>query len=645
MKAKLKDIVNFYNYYPEFIGDIEVETRYGYKTIQYADITAYNSDIFSVKTSNGFYLEGAPDHKILCNDYWVKLKNINKEMIVDTKYGKSKVLDINKLDEKEDLYDLQVENVYEYYANNITSHNSTIIDALIYVVYGTTFRTKTKLSDMINNKNNKNLLVELEVINGNTAYKITRGMKPNILKIEKNGIEVKSESSKKIDQEYIRDYIIPFDKSVCENIMIIGKENYTPFMDLSIPKRREFLEVIFEMSHLGSMKAHIQTSISKNEKLIIKTNGDIRNLELEIEYLNKLKQESADNIKNEERDLELELQTYEKNYKAFVYDEAKHKELKLQKSSKSNEKSGIEKNYYIICAKNKQTLNKIDRYKKEDAKEPKCPTCGHAIEKEDLSGKIKELEAQYDKETENKTYQEILELDKTITKLQSEIATMDKVVSDMNYELQNINKVHQKFKKLNTRKEKLKDTVDELNLETVNESLKKKIKEKVVIQERLIYLKYLKDEFLHDNGFKTYLLSQFRPELQKLIEINFGEYSLPNRIEIKSNFEMVIKNLRGKPITYGILSAGQKQRINLSIWGAFTDIIKSRHKIHSNLIFFDEILDSSLDANGKDTFMQILKSKIENQGLTAFIISHSMVNFENRIKVTMKTGLSYYDYS
>ena len=54
MNATIGDIVGFYKKHPECVGKINVLTRFGYKQIHAADITAYNSEVYKIKTECEF---------------------------------------------------------------------------------------------------------------------------------------------------------------------------------------------------------------------------------------------------------------------------------------------------------------------------------------------------------------------------------------------------------------------------------------------------------------------------------------------------------------------------------------------------------------------------------------------------------------
>src|SRR5947207_9722134 len=66
---------------------------------------------------------------------------------------------------------------------------STVIDAIVFALYGTPFRKITKPA-LVNSINKKDLLVEIEFTISNTKYMVRRGIKANIFEVYKNGAMV-----------------------------------------------------------------------------------------------------------------------------------------------------------------------------------------------------------------------------------------------------------------------------------------------------------------------------------------------------------------------------------------------------------------------------------------------------------------------
>ena len=75
---------------------------------------------------------------------------------------------------------------------------STIIDALTFSLFGKPFRNISK-NQLINSINGKATLVTIEFDVAGSAYKVIRGIKPNIFEIWKNGEMINQDAS-------VRDY-------------------------------------------------------------------------------------------------------------------------------------------------------------------------------------------------------------------------------------------------------------------------------------------------------------------------------------------------------------------------------------------------------------------------------------------------------
>jgi len=141
--------------------NISVNTPYGYKKILDCGITAKNSGKVIITTSGGKKLSGAPDHrvKIKSGDF-IPLSNIIDEEIetIDGFEGISHI-EIDPI--AEDLYDIQVDEVEQYYTNGIVSHNSNFsVDTLLFLFFGNT--TKTSKNEEIFNVYRKNNTVTVK---------------------------------------------------------------------------------------------------------------------------------------------------------------------------------------------------------------------------------------------------------------------------------------------------------------------------------------------------------------------------------------------------------------------------------------------------------------------------------------------------
>lgn len=162
-------------------GDLgfKVETPYGYKDIEWCGITEENADVYRCELENGMFVEGADYHRLKrTDDEFVVLKEIKVGELVQTKNGDSAVTNIELLEEKDTLYDIQVAEVHQYYTNGIVSHNTTLtIDAIKFLLHGSTTKTD-KNEEVFNSYSEKNELTVRGMLEiDNEEFIIERKMK------------------------------------------------------------------------------------------------------------------------------------------------------------------------------------------------------------------------------------------------------------------------------------------------------------------------------------------------------------------------------------------------------------------------------------------------------------------------------------
>lgn len=97
------------------------------------------------------------------------------------------------------------------------SGKSTILDAINFCLFGKPFRN-IKMAQLVNKYNDKDMVVTMEFVIGADSYEITRGLKPALFELKKNGQIVNSLSSKKLNQEEI-DKLIGINERLFKNIV------------------------------------------------------------------------------------------------------------------------------------------------------------------------------------------------------------------------------------------------------------------------------------------------------------------------------------------------------------------------------------------------------------------------------------------
>ena len=123
---------------------------------------------------------------------------------------------------------------------------TTLLDAITFVLYGKAFRN-INVAQLVNSINAKDCVVEIRFSVNGSNYHVIRGLAPKIFSIEKDGILVDQVSSAKDYQQILEKNILGMNfKTFCQ-VVILGSNNYTPFMRLSPADRRSIVENLLDI--------------------------------------------------------------------------------------------------------------------------------------------------------------------------------------------------------------------------------------------------------------------------------------------------------------------------------------------------------------------------------------------------------------
>lgn len=132
---------------------------------------------------------------------------------------------------------------------------------------------------------------------------------------------------------------------------------------------------------------------------------------------------------------------------------------------------------------------------------------------------------------------------------------------------------------------------------------------------------------LKDGGIKTKIVKQYIPVMNKLINKYLAAMDFFVSFDLDENFNEKIKSRFRDDFSYESFSEGEKIRINLAILFAWVAIAKLRNSASCNLLIMDEILDGSLDVDGTDLFLKLLKPIAVDKNV--YVISHKW-NMQDR---------------
>ena len=533
------------------------------------------------------------------------------------------------------------------------SGKTCVIQTISYALFGKSLTGITK-SELINNKNKKTLLVSLTFTIGNDVYVLTRGDKPSVLTLTKNGEDIPADGDSRIFQKKIEDEILKFDFKAFKQLVCLGSE-FTRFFKMTASERRTFIEGILDLQVISEMSTMAKDDLKAAKKQLEEYDiqyrqkeSNLKIYEEEQEKENQNLAERKDKLLDEKQTLITENTIHEKDILQFT-NECKHYGEKLTETT--NAYNEIYGKLVKLSAEVKTENDKVNDLEKEKNfynEHSVCPTCKQTLGEEFIKNKIKEL-------------------DKLLIEKKDLIAQIKTVGTELREKLNVISEQKTKWAtakdessaKLNTtlasKEHKLKRiTAIEQELTTL-ENVKPGGNRSVVIaglKDELVDLDKKKKSFntridiynqviqiLSDSGVKQAIIANYIDYINERLAVYLERFNFNFSVDFDSEFnDTILMDFRDK-VPYESLSEGQKARLEFCILMVWRDIARTRNSVSTNLLSIDELFDSALDDSGMQDMIDVLKGEDGN----IFIISHKNVKsmFEHIYEITKeKYGFS-----
>lgn len=517
---------------------------------------------------------------------------------------------------------------------------STILDALTYVLFGKPFR-KVNKGQLLNSITRKNLIVEIEFNIGVNQYKIIRGQKPNVFEVYQNGSLLNQSAEMRDYQEILEKQILKLNmKSFCQ-VVILGSASFVPFMQLTAAQRREVIEDLLDLQIFTTMNGLLKDKISINNEEFADITTDQKVI---TEKIKLIKEHMLDKQNSNEKIIAEKISMIEDtDYKIDVLNKSYANYDTIIESLKSSlsEENDISK----LINKISQFRHKIEASAaiiKRDIKffdeHKDCPTCLQSIddtfrintiaekneELNDSYSKLELLSKEYD--AANAKLNDLVEVHSNINtkqmeqyKLKSNIESLMKYRNQLEKEIKTINVTHEVD-------EDNKITILEDELSAIVSRYNDTFNQKQIYAAAAVMLK--------DGGIKSRIIKQYVPVINKLIGKYLGAMDFFVQFELDEEFNETIKSRFRDEFSYASFSEGEKMRINLAILFTWRSVAKLRNSVSTNLLIMDEIMDSSLDSNGTDEFLKIIKNLTNDTN--TFIISHKGDQLYDKFKSVIK---------
>lgn len=517
---------------------------------------------------------------------------------------------------------------------------STMLDAVCFALYGKPFR-KINKPQLLNSINQKELEVVLSFKIGNAAYRIRRGIKPNLFEIWKNNELLNQDAAARDYQAYLEQNILKMNFKSFGQIVVLGSSTFVPFMQLPAQHRREVIEDLLDIQIFSTMNTLLKDRVSTNKTMFQENKYDIDMLKERIrsakdhnQSIRKIMSTEVSRIKEKVKEQLDLVQTADQE----IDDLLENTGLILDSLK---DKPNVKKKHDELLDFDRKLNTKSLSLKKEMLfyeNHDNCPTCKQGIEHAFKQGTIDAHRVKLEEIEEGKRQLESRGL--VVEKRLIEIAELEAEISNNNMKVSEL-RANIKIRKLtmNGYKSELEnaqkevEAVDTSKITELEDSLKAGHTTQEGLSSDLETLAIV-GSMLKDGGIKTRIIKQYVPVMNKLINKYLSAMEFFVQFELDEAFNETIKSRFRDIFSYGSFSEGEKLRIDLALMFTWRTVSKMRNSVSTNLLIMDEIMDSSLDDAGTEEFLKIINELTSDSNV--FIISHKGDQLHDKFDHTIR---------
>jgi DNA repair exonuclease SbcCD ATPase subunit len=130
------------------------------------------------------------------------------------------------------------------------------------------------------------------------------------------------------------------------------------------------------------------------------------------------------------------------------------------------------------------------------------------------------------------------------------------------------------------------------------------------------------EHILGEYGVRAYIVNKLLDLFNNRIMYYLSAIKSTFSFRFNEYFEEEIKDSNGVICLYNNCSGAEIKKIDLAISFAINDMLSLQHQISYNVIFFDEILDSSLDDKSLNIVLNFISEHCYKENKSVYIISH-----------------------
>ena len=505
---------------------------------------------------------------------------------------------------------------------------STFLDALSYALYMKPFR-KVNNPQLVNSVNKKHLQTEVEFRIGSNKYKVMRGHAPRKFEVYLNGELLNQDAHTKDYQKILEQNILKMSYKSFTQIVVLGSRNFIPFMQLSTVDRRTVIEDLLDIQIFSTMAGLLKDKISLNKNALQDVDYQLNLLEDKVSvqesYIDKVK-ENVDTQLQEIKNKINETTTQIEDHRSKMDELAQEATELFEQCEPLESVSNRIQQFLTLEGQIERKITNLKKQLKFYEDNTECPTCGQEITDEFKETKTEEantaitettsgLEQLEEEIATNSTRMETLQqlkskaqaVDSERANERTSIIVLEEILEGLNNEM-----ASKSFE--DGDEEEATARLVQLNQDIEDEKEKKvELKKKQSVYDAARTL-------LMDTGIKSRIIKQYVPIMNKLINKYLAAMEFFVDFNLDEDFKETIRSRHRDEFSYASFSEGEKMRIDLALLFTWRAIAKLKNSASTNILIMDEIFDSSLDTQGTDEFLKIIKELTSDTNI--IIISH-----------------------
>ena len=513
----------------------------------------------------------------------------------------------------------------------VVGHNgagkSTMLDAISFALFGKPHRNITK-SQLVNSINRKGTLVIVKFSIGDNDFVVTRGIKPNVFEIHKNGLMINQSSHAKEYQKILEQNILKLNHKSFHQVVVLGSSSFIPFMQLQSGHRRDVIEDLLDINVFSKMNSILKEKQNavKDELQDLNYKIDIQSNKIQTQekYIRDIKSLTEDNKKEYEQRIEDSqkeidnIQTSNNELSKGLDEDIKSTENTLNKLS--DQKQDLLLKSQDIKTKMSSVGKRAKFYDENDT----CPECKQTINDDLRKTNVEECKHEAKNLTSMKksigeqgvwVETQISETNQTLKSLRDKFTQ----ITSNNKEISSLQKTIGEYQKFLDKEVTADLSVAQEDCETMKQEKQSMMESKFETSEQHNYNAVMM-EMLKDTGIKTKIIKQYLPAINQLTNQYLQTLDFFVHFNLDESFVETIRSRHRDAFTYDSFSEGEKQRIDLALLFTWRQIAKMKNSVATNLLILDETFDSSLDHEGVENLLKILYTLGEDTNV--FVISH-----------------------